>query len=180
MSDIHYTLKFYSDWHCGSGLASGADVDELVVKDGQGIPFVPGKTLKGLVKEAVELICELRGISKGGVDKAFGKPCDNKGEAFFTNAELPELERKAIISNNQQEFLFRKLTSTAVGEGGIALDSSLRAMEVTVPCELEGDILNIPDDIVGLVSEGLKLVKRLGLDRNRGLGRCGFSVSNKK
>ena len=50
---LYYNLTFFTDWHCGSGLAAGADVDTLVVKDKNGLPFVPGKTLKGLIREAV-------------------------------------------------------------------------------------------------------------------------------
>lgn len=54
MSNIKYTIEFYSQWHCGSGLSAGADVDALVVKDKDYMPYVPGKTIKGLVREAVE------------------------------------------------------------------------------------------------------------------------------
>lgn len=43
MMDIKYSIQFHTDWHCGSGLAAGADVDALVVKDKDGLPFVPGK-----------------------------------------------------------------------------------------------------------------------------------------
>ena len=50
--DIKYLIKFYNEWHCGSGLAAGADVDLLVIKDKNGLPFVPGKTMKGLMREA--------------------------------------------------------------------------------------------------------------------------------
>ena len=53
---IKYKIEFHTDWHCGSGLAAGADVDALVVKDKNGMPFIPGKTIKGLVREAVEEI----------------------------------------------------------------------------------------------------------------------------
>lgn len=44
--DIKYKIEFFSNWHCGSGLAAGADVDALVVKDCNGLPYVPGKTIK--------------------------------------------------------------------------------------------------------------------------------------
>ena len=54
MNDIKYKITFLTDWHCGSGLAAGADVDALVVKDKERLPYVPGKTMKGLVREAVE------------------------------------------------------------------------------------------------------------------------------
>jgi hypothetical protein len=30
--NIHYKITFHTYWHCGSGLASGADADLLVIK----------------------------------------------------------------------------------------------------------------------------------------------------
>ena len=47
---IDYSIEFFSYWHCGSGLAAGADVDELAIKDGDGLPYVPGRTVKGLLR----------------------------------------------------------------------------------------------------------------------------------
>ena len=44
MNDIKYKITFLTDWHCGSGLAAGADVDALVVKDKERLPYVPGKS----------------------------------------------------------------------------------------------------------------------------------------
>ncbi len=29
MTDIKYKITFYSNWHCGSGLAAGADTDDI-------------------------------------------------------------------------------------------------------------------------------------------------------
>ena len=31
--EIPYNITFHSNWHCGSGLASGAHLDALVIKD---------------------------------------------------------------------------------------------------------------------------------------------------
>jgi CRISPR/Cas system CMR subunit Cmr4 (Cas7 group RAMP superfamily) len=53
---IEYQIEFFSEWHCGSGLAAGADVDALVVKDKDKLPFVPGKTIKGLIREAADVL----------------------------------------------------------------------------------------------------------------------------
>ena len=50
MQTLTYQIQFHSYWHCGSGLAAGAGVDALVVKDANGLPFVPGKTIKGLLR----------------------------------------------------------------------------------------------------------------------------------
>ena len=51
--EIPYNITFHSNWHCDSGLASGAHLDALVIKDKNGMPYIPGKTLKGIIKEAV-------------------------------------------------------------------------------------------------------------------------------
>lgn len=177
MADIKYTIEFFSDWHCGSGLAAGADVDALVVKDKNNLPYVPGKTIKGLVREAVENIVALRGESKGEIIKsAFGffddKDNSNKGKMFFTNAELEKTEAEAIVNNNLQQYLRRSIASTAIKENGIAKDHSLRKMEVIVPCTLHGMIKNVPSELINDIIDGLKFIKRLGVNRNRGLGRC--------
>ncbi len=177
MADIKYTIEFFSDWHCGSGLAAGADVDALVVKDKNKLPYVPGKTMKGLVREAVENILTIRKESKEEkIKSAFGffddKDNSNKGEMFFTNAELEESEAKAIISNDLQSYLCRSVASTAIKEDGIAKNHSLRKMEVIVPCTLNGEIKNVPSELVKDILDGLKFIKRLGINRNRGLGRC--------
>ena len=50
--NMDYKIEFFSNWHCGSGLAAGADVDALVIKDKDGLPYVPGRTIKGLLRDA--------------------------------------------------------------------------------------------------------------------------------
>ena len=175
--EIKYKITFHTDWHCGSGLAAGADVDALVVKDKDGLPFVPGKTIKGLVREAM---VEMGNADEALFVKTFGRFDDkdkkDKGEAFFKNAELPETEKSAIITNKVSKFLYRSIASTAIDENGVAKEHSLRKMEVVVPCELEGEILNLPEEIVPQIENALKYIKRLGQNRNRGLGRCTITM----
>lgn len=202
--NIKYKIQFHTDWHCGSGLAAGADVDELVVKDEKGMPFIPGKTIKGLVREAVE---EILFISKNIDDKreffkqTFGNSSDRniiqktdenkpknenedykdmyKGDAFFTNATLSADETKAITDNDAVRFMYRSIANTAIDEAGIADEHSLRKMEVVVPCCCFGEILDIPEAFENEICNALKYIKRLGMGRNRGLGRCTITVSEK-
>lgn len=179
--NLKYRITFYSDWHCGSGLAAGADVDALVVKDKNGLPFVPGKTIKGLVKESIETLCFLKGCNKEDIIKKTLGYFDDKedkqqGSAFFKNAMLSEQEQNAIIFNKAQEYLYRNVSSTAIEDDGIAKEHSLRRIETVVPCDMFGEITDIPDDIVEEFKESLQLIKRLGVNRNRGLGRCKFTV----
>ena len=183
--DIKYKIQFHTDWHCGSGLAAGADVDALVVKDENGLPFIPGKTIKGLVREAVE---EIRGFDKKEIDdlfiKTFGYFENDKkemyrGETFFTNATLSKEETEAIISNGAARFMYRSISSTAIKEDGIAKENSLRKIQVTVPCILTGEIHDIPDESENEITNALMYIKRLGQGRNRGLGRCTITITEK-
>ncbi len=178
MKNIEYEIEFFTDWHCGSGLAAGADLDATVLKDKMGLPFVPGKTIKGLLREAVEILSDKKEI----IQKAFGYFDSEikhiKGEMFFTNAELSENEREVILNQKLKAHLYRAVSSTAIDENGIAKDHSLRKIEVTIPCKLYGEIKNVPDELYKDLENGLKLIKRLGVNRNRGLGRCRFSITN--
>lgn len=190
--DIAYCIEFYSDWHCGSGLSAGADVDLLVIKDRDGLPFVPGKTMKGLLREAVEEICRL---SKAGneaeISKAFGRSLDREvqkdvynkaqaqqGSCFFTNAILEDHLSNSIKGTHYVQYLYRAVAATAIDEGGIATENSLRRMEVCIPCTLMGKILDVPVGMSEAMANGMKYIKRLGQNRNRGLGRCSLKVLN--
>ncbi len=180
--NIKYKIEFHTDWHCGSGLAAGADVDAVVVKDKCGLPFVPGKTIKGLVREAVE---EIRGFKGVECDAAFvetfgyfeeDKKEMKRGKAFFTNAELHKTEKDAITANKVERFMYRSIASTAIDENGIAKEHSLRKIEVVVPCILYGEIIDVPENMAEEIINAFKYIKRLGQNRNRGLGRCTISM----
>lgn len=188
MQTINYTISFLTDWHCGSGLSAGADADALVVKDKDHLPFIPGKTLKGLIRQAVEELVSFGVPLKDNtlVEKTFGKRTNNdnnavmkQGSAFFSNAELDGLTKQYIIQENLQDYLYRNIASTAIDpKTGIAKDHTLRKVEVCAPCDLHGYIDNVPEEMVSLITDGLKYIKRMGVNRNRGLGRCTITVNN--
>lgn len=180
--DIKYKIELFSNWHCGSGLAAGADVDALVVKDCNGLPYVPGKTIKGLLREAAEVL----NADSTEVNKIFGLsgeadlPANRStraGEAFFGNATLPE--GAAIVSARLEEHLFQTFSSTAIDEkSGIAKDNSLRRIQTVVPCSLEGEVRNVPENGKILLEQAMQMIKRIGTGRNRGYGRCKISIIN--
>lgn len=178
MKTIKYQIQFHSYWHCGSGLAAGAGVDALVVKDAKGLPFVPGKTIKGLLREAME---ELRTWEGKDTDNdkdfldLFGSEDKHvaAAKAFFSNAELTKDEQEAIVNEKLQEHLYKAVSSTAIDVvKGIAKEHSLHKIEVVVPCELYGEIYNVPDNIAKELTRAMGFIKTMGTNRNRGLGRC--------
>lgn len=179
---VRYKIKFFSYWHCGSGLTSGADLNLLTIKDEYGLPFIPGKTIKGLLREAIEELNELKNANKDDLIKeAFGyfnKESKDiiaiQGQCFFKNAELPTELKKEIIAGQLSQFLYEGISSTAIDKNGVADENSLRKMEVCIPCELEGSITGVSEKLKDEFKEGFQLIKRLGQNRNRGLGRCLF------
>lgn len=158
---LKYKLKFFDYWHLSSGLSAGAKLDSTVTKDNDEIPYAPGKTIKGLVREMIDL--DTQNIN-------FLHSC------YFSNATLDKTTKTEIVSNKLQDNLYDVIASTQIGEDGIAVDDSLREIEVVVPFTLDGEILDISsqEDANKLI-KSLKLIKRMGLNRNRGLGRCEFS-----
>ncbi len=182
MSNIKYTIEFYSQWHCGSGLSAGADVDALVVKDKDYMPYVPGKTIKGLVREAVENLLQFTETTEAKaklIVKAFGEEGKTTGCAHFGNAKLDEKERNAIVSANAAQFLYNKVTTTAISDEGTAQEHSLRSIETVVPCTLYGEITGVPEELTDDIVRCLGLIKRLGHKRTRGLGRCDIQPTKK-
>lgn len=177
--DIRYKIKFHTYWHCGSGLASGADADLLVIKDKDGLPYVPGKTVKGLLREAVDMLYP----EKKDTDEykaVFGikeeKGAGRRSDSFFKDATLPEREHQHIVSEKQPHLLYQTLSSTAITDEGVADDKTLRKIQVCIPCELESEIFDVPEPIAPDICSALLYIKRLGAWRNRGLGRCTFEI----
>ncbi|WP_170020702.1 RAMP superfamily CRISPR-associated protein [Campylobacter sp. RM16190] len=177
---LRYELKFFDYWHAGSGLSGGAALDNYVIKDSRGLPYMPGKTIKGLAREVAEMFWD-----ESKIHKCFGKQSDQKGqdsddttmgECYFSNATIEESVAEEITANNLTQNLFDLISSTRIDENGIAVDKSLRDTEVTIPVTLQGSIDNISQDDMEDMKKALKMIKRAGLNRNRGLGRCEFVV----
>lgn len=157
---IRYTIEFFSDWHCGSGLASGAEADSVVIKDRSGLPYVPGKTLKGLVREAFDVLYGDASLPSG---------------MFFSDAEMSDGLKDMILSSSLTEYLYHNVASIAMKDGG-TVDGSLRTIQVTVPCILTAAIRNVKEGDVERLRDALRYVKHIGYCRNRGLGRCRCSI----
>jgi CRISPR/Cas system CSM-associated protein Csm3 (group 7 of RAMP superfamily) len=181
---IEYTITFLSDWHAGSGLSSGAEADAVVIKDSNNLPYLPGKTIKGLVKDALK---DIGNINEETINLLMGyeiKDSNNKtistfpGTLFFSNAAL-EKQTEEEITKDMSHHLYRKIASTTIDENGIAKSGSLRTMEVCIPIELEGYVDGIQENEIKQLEKAFKYTRHIGVNRNRGLGRCQFKIKSK-
>lgn len=169
MKKITYTIEMLSDWHCGSGLGAGADADAVLIRDKNGCPYIPGKTLKGLLREAAHLFVQEDKINcLFGIGTDSDKGSYGKDGVYFTDARLSQ------ESSDSQDENIRNISQICIDQkSGTTQKGSLRVIEVAGACTLKGEILDIPDEQdAECLIKALKLTKRLGLNRNRGLGRC--------
>lgn len=187
MSDFMYQIRFLTDWQCGSGLTSGADVDALVIKGSNQLPFIPGKTIKGLFREAAEQIALYETDKEKWAHfilEVFGKGAEKNKESnaqhsksYFSNVVLSEYLQNELIKNADSKdslipSLYRKIASTKIDKNGIATERSLRKVEVSVPLVLYGKITDVNDEYKTFLIKCAKYIKRMGTNRNRGFGAC--------
>ncbi len=196
-----------SYWHAGTGRGSGSHLDAVVARDREGFPFLPGRTLKGLLREAVARAeawgwLEDAGGASGQPDltrRLFGpEPGDGGGTEEGVSggwcgllrvgdARLPRAARAAILAAEAEdgeglrEGLFRTHFATAIDpERGTPREGTLRGMEVAVPLRLEAPVsvhpsarhVELRERWHAILERALPLVRAVGADRSRGLGRA--------
>lgn len=175
--EIKYKLTFLSDWHVGSGLSGGAEADAIVLKDKNNLPYIPGKTIKGLVRDAIADMKDAGQINIE-LESIFGSEGNHEIKVSnFSNVVLEKSEYDEIQSNDLSEYLYRIIASTKIEESGIVKIGSLRSIEVCMPLTLVSKISNIENvEIDVIFKNALKLVRCVGVNRNRGLGRCKIEI----
>lgn len=202
---MSYSLKaeFLTYWHIGTGRGSGQNLDALVEKDEHGLPYIPGKTIKGLFRDACYKMDKWQ--STHYTDLLFGvrtaedeqtRDETTPGRLRFGNLNL--IERDYLIQPDKQgdeakskliPHLFQTQASTAIDEEtGSAKEKSLRMIEVVIPAKLEGGIEYLPsihdekppmslEELAKLLEQAASLITHIGANKNRGMGRVRLEVT---
>lgn len=195
MKPISLTITLHSDWHIGSGQEGGAYADSLVIKDRQQLPYIPGKSIKGLFKEALSVAFENDWFQVEGYTLDSWLACllgeegaglGTEGVLSFTSAELTSAEQNYFNSKPvAKQHLYQVLHSTAIDpETGVAKRTSLRGVEVVRAMTLHGSIFvekngTVVDSwpVEKWVAEVCPLIMSVGAKRQRGLGQASLQVS---
>ena len=149
------TIRFDSDWHCGSGQARYAGFDRTIARDVDGLPFVPAKTVLGLWRDACEKAAN--GLDEGPhgawnelVRRIFGSaggddPDVSRGRLYVEPARLPEPWRAHLRPQGTDPTLATMLRSAlTVSRYGVAINNDTAAVTARVPIGMLGD------DLLGL------------------------------
>ena len=70
-------LRIQGYWAVGSGKGGGNEVDNRIDRDSDGLPYVPGKMLKGLIKEACIRLQKAGNKDFDFIDEVFGSADEN-------------------------------------------------------------------------------------------------------
>lgn len=188
-------IEFLHYWHCGGGRGGGASLDARVHRDGEGLPCVPGRHLRGLMRAALECgeAWQWPGFERIA-DQLFGERTEGKagflkpGSLRVSDAVLVPAEGAWLgqtdAGRKRLPGLFRNLHATAIDpKTGTAKTHSLRGIEVVVPLILHAEIEALPGSVPPeewqtQVRAALPLVTAVGAHRSRGLGRARLSLED--
>ena len=182
MQTINISISLLGFWYIGTGQEAGAYADSLVLKDSNGLPYIPGKTIKGMFRNSFVLCLHNGLVDQDQLDYLFGIPgsslipsrsltnkideedeLNTSGKLSFNSAELSSPEKKILIDEQLKDYLYRTVQSTAIEKegkkAGVAKDGSLRSIEVTIPLDFMTSI-NI-DDITYGVGEAFETQEEL-------------------
>jgi hypothetical protein len=202
---LYLHLKLKSDTTFGRGDGIPGVVDEEVEHDHlTGLPFLRGKTLKGLLtEECANLLFALQASKldsvKSKVEEAAnylfgqgGSGLHSQGHLRISAARLPkslcdaveyEIAKERLTSNQMLESLTAIRRQTAIeAQTGSAEIGSLRAIRVILrETEFVSD-LSLPDtasqDALQLLAACAQMLHRAGTSRNRGRGRLCAWLAN--
>lgn len=158
MERLTLHVTFLSPWHCGAGHGGGSNVDAAVVRDDLGLPYVPGRTLKGVLRHALDRVeswGHLKNLTgpASATQRLFGSRHGDFGRRTLPgclaidNARLPEAELSWLSGVDRQKRvditgqMIKVMQSTAIAEAtGTARAKTLRSMEVAIPMTLQAEV----------------------------------------
>lgn len=185
---MSYQLKIaiQSYWHPGTGSGRGSDVDAVTHRDKDGLPLLPGKTLKGILRDAVSRWEQFTQAqhTPSLAEQLFGAGADADakwlGSVRVSDAVLADDIRYYLLEDeNLVAGLYRSIHATAIEHNtGTAMNKSLRGIEVIVPLTLYASLDEVPNAPYKVanwhktIEQSLGLIHAVGAHRTRGLGRA--------
>jgi CRISPR-associated protein Csx10 len=205
-TNFKIAIAMKSDWHIGSGIGRRGDIDRLVKRDRDGLPYLPAKTITGIWRDACELL--VNGLDDSASNGYFSKLLD------YLFGDQPALAKSAIAISPREAALsiraahFPEALSNALKnkpllkeaisfvkagvkidrETGCAIEEHLRFEEVvrggitlSADCQLQ-----LPADsqlqqlCFALLVASTKFFTKIGGKRRRGNGQCSVTLQDIK
>jgi CRISPR-associated protein Csx10 len=177
----------------GEGLAGIIDID--IGSDGYGIPYIPAKRIKGILRESALELSDV-GMLQYSVDDIFGAGGRQEGTAFkISDGYIADYhlyreffeyaaydKNLAPLFNKENvldEFTYLRSRTTIDNETGAAKENTLRTSRVLKRGETFYFQVEFPVEYSEEIDKICKVTRRFGLSRTRGLGEIRLSLLNK-
>lgn len=190
MIEITYNLKFKSDFHIGSGSGIPGIIDNGMKYDCDGVPEIQGKTIKGILRDAVESLVRINKDTQDIITVIFGAKGDDTTCYRFSTLSIVNKYKKKIKENKDIQKRLSNIQShnSIYREKLAAKEGALFFCEIAPRfLEYSGNISQIKDIDKGVEDKilfylvcGLRFVTHIGGKRRRGNGMVRFEIENIK
>jgi CRISPR/Cas system CSM-associated protein Csm3 (group 7 of RAMP superfamily) len=194
MKDYQFCFTLASDAVFGSAERSSPLIDLDVQHDRYGLPYLPGRTLKGVLREScAEILFSLEQIGAaedwiGAAQRLFGTHGDTQDENVILrvrDARLPHAQHAALRAAVDDEAIsrfelldalttVRAQTSVDMLTGSAQAKSLRRTRVILRETRFEAQLTLMNDaseqEDLALLAASIKGLQRVGATRNRGLG----------
>lgn len=189
MKTYKLTITPQSYLLCSNGDTSST-LDAQFVFDENGFPYFPGKTFKGLLKESMMEVLEIKGETgiESTIQKYFGTEGDdtNKGileiDNFYLSDYINEILNIASTGLSKQQiqhYFLTRIQQTALDDNEIAEQGSLRTFAVLNYCRAEEFVTEvILPEMEDILLKAILHLRYAGLSRNRGFGKIACFIDN--
>lgn len=161
MSRIHKIIvETVTPFNISTGNKSNGFIKNLTIKDSEGKPYIPGSTIKGLIRDNYRSICN-------NSDEIFGKEGYNPSKVI-----VEDLKLKSSDSNTSVRF------GNAIDRyRGVSKENALYSKEVATGI-FEGyiHILEESDEINDDIELAIKMISALGSGKSTGFGKVTIIV----
>ena len=186
---MHTTLKivFLSDWHISSGTGDGYLLDATLSRDGDGFPYIPGSTLRGAMRTEAHHLGLCRPDLREAENYFWSSRNCSRGRKGYglriSSAHFSQAFKQQILAHGSRKQLIEDLTvvrcKTSLSSDGVVKTGSLNTMECGMPSlEFFATLEAAPSEGVSDVwiekyfRAVCAMVKYIGAEMSRGLGRC--------
>ncbi len=176
---ITYRLKItlLSDAEPGTGVGTEL-LNGTVPRDPRGAPYVPASHIKGLLRDRLESIADLREWPSAPLIALLGESGSDGDDGTVSALRIADARRPSAARDGLDPVM--TITRTAIGRTGTARANSLRTVEA-VRCgesfAAEARLDAEPGGAQDLLARlGFLTIDALGGGRNRGAGRCRIDI----
>lgn len=204
MKTYKISVNLLTDTLIGSAEGYGAIIDSDVIFDDAGIPYIPAKRFKGILRESAEILENLfKGIGKNfdlKIDEILGEVgmTDKESAVNIPDLFIPQyLENFAYVKylqNLKDElagfyiskdmvmsyFTEVRINTKVNSKFGVSERGSLRTLRLINKGLTFENNINIDEKYENIFALICKATKKIGSKRNRGLGKIGIILYDDK